>query len=245
MGAGHFGPLIPFAHALLRDGAEVLVTAPRSAAAMIAEAGLDHQPIPDPPQERRAPIFAAARGLGEDDANARIVGDVFIRIDTPAAYPHVRRAIDAWEPDVVLYDFSDFAAGLAAEDAGIPAVNVQISKGSIMQALAATIAAALDEVRADLGLAADPLLERLGATPTFTLIPAALEEPATLESGRLPLRFREPAPREPRPLPAWWPNADRPLVYLTFGSVAPQMDYFPASTAPPSTRWRRYPSACS
>jgi hypothetical protein len=24
-GAGHFGPLVPFAHALLRDGAEVLV----------------------------------------------------------------------------------------------------------------------------------------------------------------------------------------------------------------------------
>ena len=37
-GAGHFGPLVPFAHALLRDDAEVLVTAPRAAGPMIAAA---------------------------------------------------------------------------------------------------------------------------------------------------------------------------------------------------------------
>ena len=39
MGAGHFGPMIPFAHALLRHNSEVLVTAPASAAPMVAEAG--------------------------------------------------------------------------------------------------------------------------------------------------------------------------------------------------------------
>jgi UDP:flavonoid glycosyltransferase YjiC (YdhE family) len=226
LGAGHFGPLIPFAHALLRDNAEVLVTAPRSGAAMVTAAGLDHHPIPDPPDEERSAIFAAVRQMSADDANARVVGDVFIRIDTPAAYPHLRRAIESWRPDVVLHDASDFAAGLAAEAAGVPAVNVAITLGVLMKDLAPTIAQALDEVREQVGLEPDPELERLASTPSFTLIHEALEDPETVGSTG-PLRFREPEPREARPLPAWWRNDDWPLVYLTFGSVAPTMDFFP------------------
>jgi UDP:flavonoid glycosyltransferase YjiC (YdhE family) len=225
-GAGHFGPLIPFAHALLRDNAEVLVTAPRSSGPMVAAAGLDHHPIPDPPGGEREEIFAAARHMDPDDANARVVGDIFIRIDTTASYPHMRRAIERWQPDLVLYDISDFAAGLAAEAAGVPAVSVAISLGEHMQTLGTVIAEALDEVREKVGLEPDPRLERLTQTPSFTLLPERLEDPEKA-GGTPPLRFREPEPREPRPLPDWWPNDQWPLVYLTFGSVAPEMDDFP------------------
>jgi UDP:flavonoid glycosyltransferase YjiC (YdhE family) len=226
MGAGHLGPMIPFAHALLRNNSEVLVTAPVSAGPMVTEAGLDHLPIPDPPAEGRAAVFAKARTMAADDANAMVAGDLFIRTDTPAAYPHLRQAIDRWEPDVVLYDISDFAAGLAAEAAGVPAVSVAITLGMHMKALAPIIAEALDEVRAELGLDPDPELERLAATPSFTLMPAGLEQPSAL-AGPQPLRFRVPDAAEPRPLPDWWRSDDWPLVYLTFGSVAPSMDYFP------------------
>jgi UDP:flavonoid glycosyltransferase YjiC (YdhE family) len=226
MGAGHLGPMIPFAHALLRSNSEVLVTAPVAAAPMVADAGLDHHPIPDPPADGRSELFARARTLDADEANALVAGDLFIRQDTPAAYPHLRRAIDRFQPDVVLYDISDFAAGLAAEAAGVPAVSVAITLGTHMRTLGATISAALDEVRADIGLDPDPELERLARTPSFTLMPEGLEEPSDLE-GPQPLRFRVPDPREPRPLPDWWRNDDWPLVYLTFGSVAPGMGYFP------------------
>ena len=41
------------------------------------------------------------------------------------------------------------------------------------------------------------------------------------------VRFREPRP-EPRPLPNWWPGDERPLVYVTYGSVTPTLPYFPA-----------------
>ena len=224
-GAGHFGPLIPFAHALLRGNHEVVVVAPASAAPMIAAAGLDHHPIPDPPQQDRSQILDTARTLDADDANELVVGDIFIRIDTRAAYPHLRAAIDSRRPDIVLYDISEFAAGLAAEAAGVPAVTVGITLGVHMHRLGPAIAEALDEVRAEVGLEADPRLERLAATPCFTLMPEQLEDPAAADARML--RFREPAPREPRPLPAWWRNHDWPLVYLTFGSVAPELDYFP------------------
>jgi UDP:flavonoid glycosyltransferase YjiC (YdhE family) len=226
MGAGHIGPMIPFAHALLRDNHEVLVTAPSSAAAMVADAGLDHHPIPDPPTEGRQEIFARAMTLNDEEANALVVGDLFVRMDTPAAFPHLLAVIERWRPDVVLHDISDFAAGLAAEAAGVPAANVAITLGVHMRALGDTLSTALGEVRAQLGLAPDPQLERLSGTPSFTLMPERLEDPATAAATR-PLRFRVPEPRRPRPLPDWWNGDDRPLVYLTFGSVAPTMHYFP------------------
>jgi UDP:flavonoid glycosyltransferase YjiC (YdhE family) len=222
-GAGHVGPMIPFAHALLRADNEVLVTAPSDASALIADAGLDHHPIPDPPAGERDAVFAAARTMNADDANALVVGDVFIRIDTPAAYPHVLDAIEGWRPDVVLYDVSDFAAALAAEAAGVPAVNVAITLGVHMLWLGETVETALSEVRERLGLAPDPGLERLSRTPSFTLLPGRLEDADVPQ----PLRFRVPESRAPRPLPDWWSNDDWPLVYLTFGSVAPQLDFFP------------------
>jgi MGT family glycosyltransferase len=225
-GAGHFGPLIPFAHALLRDNDEVVVTAAASAAPMIAAAGLDHHPIPDPPAEEREPIFARARTLAPDEANELVAGDLFVRIDTRAAYPHMRAAIDRLKPDVMLYDISDFAAGLAAEDAGLPAVSVSVTQGIHMQRLATTIAEALDDVRAEIGLDPDPGLERLAEAPCFSLIPKALEDPATEGADRI-MRFRAEEPHEPRPLPDWWRNDDWPLVYLTFGTVVPTIGHYP------------------
>ena len=164
--------MIPFAHALLRSNDDVIVTAPASAGAMIADAGLDHHPIPDPPDEPRAPIFEKARTLAPDDANALVASDLFVRIDTRLTYPHIRAVVERWEPDVILFDIADFAAGLVAEATGVPAVSVGVSPGIHLQRLALPIAEALDEVRAEIGLDPDPRLERMTATPCFTLDPA-------------------------------------------------------------------------
>jgi UDP:flavonoid glycosyltransferase YjiC (YdhE family) len=218
-GAGHVGPMIPFAHALLRNNDEVLVTAVASAAPMIADAGLDHHPIPDPPDEPRTPIFAKARTLAPDAANRLVATDLFVRVDTRAAFPHIRAAVERWAPDVILYDIADFAAGLAAEATGVPAVSVGVSPGIHLQRLALPIAEALDEVRAEIGLEPDPRLERMTRTPCFTLIPPALETPGTEASTEL-LRFRT-APPEARPLPDWWLDDEWPLIYLSLGSVVP------------------------
>ena len=217
--------MIPFAHALLRNNDEVVVTAPANVAPMIASAGLDHHPIPDPPAEEREPIFAKAKTLEPDAANALVGADLFVRIDTRAGYPHMVAAIERLEPDVMLYDISDFAAGLAAETTGLPAVSVSISQGIHMQRLVEPLAEALDEVRAEIGLDPDPQLERLAETPSFSLLPQALEAPETDGVDRI-LRFRVPD-NAPRPLPDWWPNNDWPLVYVTFGTVVPTIGHYP------------------
>jgi UDP:flavonoid glycosyltransferase YjiC (YdhE family) len=225
-GAGHFGPLVPFAKAFLRNNDEVLFTAPAEAAAMIADAGFDHHIVPGPPHHDRPALVAKARNLPPDKANELMARDVFIGIDARAGFPHVVAAIESYEPDVVVLEASEFAAALAAEATGTPAVCVGITQASLMHGLAEPIATALDDLRAQFGLDPDPELERLNAIPYVTLIPEELEDPST----PIPMdamRFRE-EDVGPRPLPdTWWENTSWPLVYLTFGSVAPAMGYFP------------------
>jgi UDP:flavonoid glycosyltransferase YjiC (YdhE family) len=225
-GAGHVGPLVPFAKTFLRNDDEVVVTAPEGAASMIALAGLDHLPYPDPPDEERDAIVRRAREMSFDDGNHLVLTEMFIRVDTTHAYPHVLAAMRRWQPDAVLYDISEFAAPLAAEALGIPAVCVGITvSGEMDLFFGARIAAALDTVRARFGLRPDPDLDMLTSAPHVTLTPAELEGPGAGALAQA-VRFREDA-EPPHPLPDWWNGSDWPLVYLTFGSVAPTMDFFP------------------
>jgi UDP:flavonoid glycosyltransferase YjiC (YdhE family) len=224
-GAGHFGPLVPFAKAFMRHNDEVVFVAPAEAAVMIAGAGFDHELIPNPPAEGRAELFARARQMSWDDANTVVVRDLFVGVDTPANFPHVANAIDAHRPDVVLWEASDFAAALAAEAAGVPNVCVGITQARHMDALGDVVAESLEAVRRELGLAPDPDRERMASVPYFTLMPEEFEDP---EAPGPPgaWRFRERIAAT-RPLPGWWENTVWPLVYVTLGSVAPTMDFFP------------------
>jgi UDP:flavonoid glycosyltransferase YjiC (YdhE family) len=223
-GAGHLGPLIPFAKAFLRNNDDVVVLAPQGAAEIIAAAGLDHLPYPDPPEHEREAIIGQARAMGTDDGNAHVLSQIFARIDTRHAYPHALAAMHAWQPDAVLFEITEFAAPLAAETLGIPAVCVGITVTDF-GVFTPALAAELDEIRADLGMPPDPDLDMLYCAPFFTLTPAELEAPGSASPVQA-MRFRE-RPGPTRALPDWWDGSEWPLVYLTFGSAAPTMGFYP------------------
>ena len=221
-GAGHFGPMAPFADAFRRAGDEILFAGVPAGAALAEAAGFPIARFEEADDNRRQPVFARAAELSERDSNHLVVGDVFVRLDARAAFPGILRIIDDFEPDLVLHEVAEFAAPLAAEARAIPSARIAIGLSRFGDDVAPTIAAAVDELRADFGLEADPDGERLGATPYLTLMSPRLDD------GDAPrtLRFRE-ARTAPRPLPLRWPDEDLPLVYLTFGSVVPQMSFFP------------------
>jgi UDP:flavonoid glycosyltransferase YjiC (YdhE family) len=226
-GAGHFGPLIPFARAFQRAGADVLVAAPREAAAMVRAEGLPLWAFDDPPAGERDAIFAEVRAMGPEVSTVgRVVGDIFARIDARAAFPGVLAACHAWGPDVVVSEITEFAGPLAAELVGIPSVCIGISQQGKQEQAIPAIADALEELRARFSLPDDPGARRLLSRPYFTLLPAALEDPAT--PARFPAqRFREGRPAVRRHTLYGGPADERPLVYVTFGSVAPTMEFFP------------------
>src|SRR6476646_3596908 len=184
-GAGHFGPLIPFARAFRRAGHDVLVAAPRGAAGMVRAEGLPLWTFDDPPAGER--------------------GDIFARIDARAAYPGVFGACRAWEPDAVVSEITEFAGPLAAEAVGVPSATVGLSQRGKEERVIPVVLRALDELRERFGLRPDPAGARILSRPYLSLMPAALEDPA-LPSAAFVQRFRAPDPPVPTPLPDWWPG---------------------------------------
>jgi UDP:flavonoid glycosyltransferase YjiC (YdhE family) len=226
-GAGHFGPLIPFARAFRRAGADVLVAAPREAAKMVRAEGLPLWAFDDPPAQERDAIFAEVRGKNTDGLIAkRIVGDVFARIDARAAFPGIVAACRAWSPDVVISETTEFAGPLAAEVVGVPSVCIGLSQQGKEEFMLPLILDALDDLRAYADVAPDPQAARLLGRPYFTLFPAALEDPAT-PTKVLSHRFRESRRAARHHMVYGGPADERPLVYVSFGSAVPASDRFP------------------
>jgi UDP:flavonoid glycosyltransferase YjiC (YdhE family) len=219
--AGHFGPVVPFVDALLAAGDEVLVATRGSSAAQVRAAGYEVWPFADGPAEQRDAIFAEARDLPIDEATVRIGSEVFAGLDARAALPGVLDACAAWRPQLVLNEVAEFAGGLAGAHEGLPVVTVSITLASTERFLSVT-AAPLRDLRDELGLASGGT----GSAARFTLAPPLLEDPAA-PGPKDTRRFREQDRPAPAALPDWWDGAGDPLVYVTFGSVAPQMDFFP------------------
>ena len=228
-GAGHIGPLLPFAGALQRAGADVMIAAPPRGRALVERAGLRFWPFEEAPGERRDAVFSSVAGLSDDEAGAMVVGELFTRLDGRAGYPDVIAACDQWRPDLVMHESTEFAGYLAAERRGIPHVRVGLVLGSSEDMITAVVPPVLSDLRAELGLAADPAGRRLLESPFVTLTPRAMEDPE-LPGPPQARRYREPDHRAPELPAGWWPRDldGRPLIYLTFGSVLPQSDQFPA-----------------
>ncbi len=223
-GAGHFNPLVPIAEACRRRGHELLVAGPPSLADTVDEAGYPFWEFADPPADELGAVWSRVPTLSPDEQNEVVVGDIFGRLNTTASLPRLREACEQWRPDVVVRDPSEFGSALAAEAHGTPHARVGIGLAATEELALPLVASTLDELRASIGLPADPNAETLRAAPYLTSFPASLEEPSAPAQPDT-LRFHDPAwDAAPSELPDWWAGSDAPLVYVTFGSVAGGME---------------------
>ncbi len=215
-GAGHIGPLIPFAQACRRAGHDVLVVAPRSSWQHVARAKLPFAGVDDPADESLAPLWERVRAAGPGEQDRIVVNEIFAGEFARAALPGMRAVIARWRPDIVVRETLEFASLVAAGEFDVPEAHVScflaVMNGD------------------DWGLSES--LARLGARPVrddgpyLTLAPRALEHPSTPPAPGT-RRFRV-APTPAQPLPDWWSGSDAPLVYVSFGSAAAGNGFFPA-----------------
>jgi UDP:flavonoid glycosyltransferase YjiC (YdhE family) len=218
-GEGHMRPLLPFADAFRDLGHEVLIAIPESATGLVLDAGHEAWALRDPSQPARDALNARAATATQAQAASIVVGGLFAGVYARAALPGVIGAVAGWRPDVLVHESCEFAAALVAERAALPSVRVALHMASLERMIAGFAAAEVDGLRAELGLDPDPDGERLRG-PSITLTPPALD--AGVREGH----YREPAAPLEAP-PGDWGRDRRPLVYLSFGTVAPQEGAYP------------------
>ena len=117
-GYGHFHPMVPLALALQERGHEVAFATAERFCPRIAAAGFEALPAglnPGQMVER-----AVASSAGEDAW--RFGAHMFAGVAAPAKLPELVRIADAWRPDLVVHDVTDFAGPPAAPAADAPSV---------------------------------------------------------------------------------------------------------------------------
>jgi UDP:flavonoid glycosyltransferase YjiC (YdhE family) len=162
-GAGHFGPLVPFAQACVRAGHEVLVAAPASAATLVARTGLRHRPVGEAPAEHVEDVLWRRSTTPEE-----VIRDVFVGLHARTALPAMLETVAEWRPDVIVRESMELASVLAADRHGVPVVRVGIHLDS------ATDSTGWLEERAASALGLEP--ERLREGPLLTRSPGDLED---------------------------------------------------------------------
>ena len=221
-GAGHVGPLIPFAHACRRAGHDVLIVAPRSAWQHVARAKLPFSGVEDPDEDVLAPVWDRVRAAPPGERQDRIViSEIFADAFARAALPGMLSVIGLWRPQIIVRETVEYASLLAAEALGVPEAHVSCFL-TVTDPHGWGVDAPLARLREEFGLTAR---ERADG-PYLTFAPRSLENP-----DRPPApdthRFRVPGPGRPAPLPDRWGGADAPLVYVSFGSAAAGNGFFP------------------
>jgi len=219
-GAGHFGPLVPFAAALRRAGHRVVVAAPASFADSVLAAGFEHEPFGEPRPEELGAVFGRLPALTMAEANRIVLVEVFGTLDARAAYSVLGEIFDRLRPDLVVREPAEVASLVHAEARGIAHLSVNIGLDSMIDHLL-PVAPAL----ADLGVA-DPE-HCLRQEPRWTLLPEGIDVSPQAKVGSRPLRFRQTPNTSAGPALPRWGNPEDPLVYISFGTVAAGLGLFP------------------
>jgi UDP:flavonoid glycosyltransferase YjiC (YdhE family) len=220
---GHFRPLVPLAHALTARGHEIAFASaaawqPRAdeeGFALLA-AGLSE----DEGRARFAPFREEIFALSGETRRPRQFSTLFGRIHAPAKLPDLIGVARSWHADAIVHESGDLAAPIAAASLGLPSVNH--SFGAMIPF------AALEAAREHV----EPLWRSEGLEPDpyggafrglfVDLAPAsfAWEHPL----GKV-IRLR-PVPDTAEPVPPWLDELERPLVYVTMGTVYNQPELF-------------------
>ncbi len=215
-GAGHLGPLVPFAHACVAAGHEVRVAAAPSVEHHVRRTGLPFAPLDEPDDAILAPVWDAVRAADRADQGRIVFGEVFAGEFARSALPRMLELARRWRPDVIVRETSEFASVVVAEAIGVPTMHVACFLSGVGDHELG-VDEALEKLRPGLRLPADE--------PVFTLAPRSLEHPGQPEVPGVH-RFR--APRSPAgALPDWWHGSAEPLVYVSFGSSAAGNGFFP------------------
>ena len=217
-------PLLPYARALAARGHEVLITAPPEVAETLRDTGLPFAPFDHPGDETLGPIWARFAAATADESMVIAIGDLFAGANAKFALPKLLDTIKSFRPDLIVRDSVEYGSLIAAEVSGVRHVRVAVHSVSFEEQIPALARESLDALRMSVGLSADQGAS-LANEAVFSSFPAALDVVPAGSAMQPPFRSRA-VEDAPSALPATWaPEGDpQPLIYVTFGSLAGNID---------------------
>ncbi len=210
-GSGHLTPVANAARAVRRLGHEIIVLVPPSLVAEVEREDLPYEVGGEPPRSVIDDTWARVR-TGPAEAVAGLIDrELFADHCTRAMLASARELRDRWRPDVVMREPCEYASAIAAREARIAQAQIGISQASIEWAVLEMVSPIIEHSCAGVTRA-------VACAPYLTAFPASLDPSSWPDTRRFRFRLSEPAAAGGA-LPDWWPGNDRPLVYVTFGSV--------------------------
>ncbi|NNL73905.1 MAG: glycosyltransferase family 1 protein [Silicimonas sp.] len=203
----------------LRDaGHEVEFAACEGARERVEKRGFTLWPVPDPSEEDDKRAWAMLDAATAEDALQVGIEEVFGGIKSRAALAGVRAAVSEWGPDLIVRESCEFAGLIAGEEADVPTACISILSTASMERHEVNFRTATEALRRHAGRSRD---WPVGAEPVFCDFPAALDE-VDLIHGAQPTRVAPcgPAQTDTDGSETWLPSGDRPLLYVTFGTVS-------------------------
>ncbi|MET0326795.1 MAG: glycosyltransferase [Ilumatobacteraceae bacterium] len=220
-GVGHLLPLLPVADGLRDRGHEVLFAVSASFGPEISAAGHSSRPAGRDwlatQMVAAFPAMAAIPPGPERYAWAR--SSVFAGATARDSVDDITAIAREWHADLVVRDAAEYGGCLAAELLDLPHAVVRTDSGSSSYADRSLVGPALDAIRVDVGLAADPDVAMPFRYLQLSFAPPGLDEP---DQAAAPTahRIRPVVPADGNGAPAWLEALpDQRTVYATLGTV--------------------------
>ena len=204
-GRGHVEPLLPLARAAAAAGHTVAFGGRPSILPAVEELGFETHPT-EP--ARKPPERVPLQPL-DPEREARAFRDGFVLRARERA-PGIEALCRDWRPDVVVGEETHYAALLAAEQLGLPFASVLVlAAGTLVTR--ELIGGAVNEVRTELDLPADPDATMLSKRLVLAPLPPRYRDPAfPLPAATVHYRPFERTPQR---------HDGTPSVYVTLGTV--------------------------
>jgi len=221
--SGHLLPLLPLAQAFRARGDAVVVASGPDVAEAVSGRGLSFRAVGPTLNSLFGALAARTRGvpgdgLGPWRVQGYFVPRLFGEVGTALVVDDLLALCREIEPDLLVFEPYLFAAPLVAAITGTPAVLHSIGP-LIERGVLDLVADAVSPIWREFGLDVPPAAGAYCGT-TLTVCPPLLDPAAAALEGARALR-PAPLPLEgPPALPVSFPDAQRPLVYLTLGTFS-------------------------
>lgn len=206
-GQGHLIPLSRVGRAIERAGHEVLLLVPPALAQSAEETGLRYWVGDEPPREVVDEIWRRVRAGPADAVAGLIDQELFANRCTEAMLGAAGAVRDEWRPRFILREACEYASAVVAHEAGIAQAQVGVSLSELEFDVRATVAPIIDRFASGVAAA-------IGSAPYLTSFPPSLDRSPWPDTRR----FRGASAATDR-TPGRVPGNEKPLVYVSFGSV--------------------------